>query len=77
MPLQTTNILYRVLLSALILLSVLWLALADWPWADAGDPVRADADERIGMRSLPQALEHASCRPKLLNQDLIFFCPAV
>ena len=43
MPLQTTrmscirHILYRILLSALILLSLLWLTLADWPVANAED----------------------------------------
>jgi hypothetical protein len=37
-PIQTTRILYRLLISALILLSLLWLVLAEWPAEARGEP---------------------------------------
>jgi hypothetical protein len=37
-PIQTTRILYRLLISALILLSLLWLVLAEWPAEALGEP---------------------------------------
>ena len=39
MPVQITHMLYRILFSALILLSLLWLTLADWPAAPVRDPL--------------------------------------
>ena len=39
MPIQIIHMLYRILFSALILLSLLWLTLADWPAAPARDPL--------------------------------------
>ena len=47
-PLQTTHILYRILFSALILLSLLWLALSDWPTANFADP-----SARLDSQCLP------------------------
>jgi hypothetical protein len=47
-PLQISHILYRILFSALILLSLLWLALADWPAAHLVSP-----SAKLDSQSLP------------------------
>jgi hypothetical protein len=67
MPLHATQILYRVLLSALILLSLLWFVLTEWPTVDRGDPL-AHAGEsapsihigQIRTASNPQQFETLS-----------------
>ena len=48
------NILYRILLSALILLSLLWLALTDWPTASFVDPSARLDSQRLPVGAVVQ-----------------------